>query len=198
MKTLPINVVIEGLPVLVVGGEFEAHEKVEKLLRYGADITVLAPALNDELTLLAEAGHIRHLAETYTPAHLKGYRLVYVGDLCKDKREQIREDTRELGVLFNAVDMPGLCDFIMPASIQGKNFALSICTGGKAAGLSRQLREQLESAIHQEDEILEVLDQIRTIFKRKYDTFGQRRDRLWAILEELEAIEKANDATVKP
>ena len=36
------------------------------------------------------------------------------------------------------------------------------------------------------------MDQIRTIFKRKYDTFGERRDRIWAILNELQAMEKAD------
>ncbi len=195
MKTLPINVVIEGLPVLVIGGDFEAYEKIQKLLSYGADITVLSPTLNADLEALVEADEIRHLAERYTPDHLEGFRLLYVADLEESVRVQIQKDSRELGLLFNAVDMPHLCDFIMPASIQGENFAISICTGGKAAGLSRQLREQLEAAVSQEDEILDVLDQIRTIFKRKYDTFGQRREHLWAILKELEAMEEKPDAT---
>lgn len=190
MKTLPINVVIEDLPVLVIGGDFEALEKVEKLLSYGADITVLAAELSDGLAALAAEGRIRHICERYTPEHLKGYRLVYAADQCEARRKQIRDDTRALGVMFNAVDMPDLCDFIMPAAIQGKHFTLSICSGGKAAGLSRQLREELEASLSQEDEILEVMDQIRTIFKRKYDTFGERRKRIRAILDELQAMER--------
>ncbi|MDA1044407.1 MAG: bifunctional precorrin-2 dehydrogenase/sirohydrochlorin ferrochelatase [Verrucomicrobia bacterium] len=194
MKTLPINVVVEGLPVLVIGGDFEAYEKVEKLLAFGAEITVLSPTLNADLTALRDDEKIVHLAERYTPDNLEGFRLVFVGDLEESVRERIRSDSRELGLLFNAVDMPHLCDFIMPACVQGRNFTIAICTGGKAAGLSCQLREQLEASVAQEDEILDVLDSIRTIFKRKFDTFSERREHVWAILKELEAIEKKADA----
>ena len=193
MKTLPININIAGQKVLVIGSGDIAIEKIERLLPYESELTVVAEQPSVALQSLIDANKIRHFAEPYRSAHLQGHKIVYAAIDDRALAESIYRDTRETPVLLNTVDMPGYCDFIMPAVVQGQHFALSISTGGKAAGLSKQLREQLEASLGQEDDILELLKNVRQIFQKKYDSFSERRDHLRKILDELGAIEESHD-----
>lgn len=189
MKTLPLNVNLAGMKILVVGGGPLAEEKLQKLLPYGPEVTLVSPALCEGVAAMVRDGRVRHVCDRYKPEYLPGHRLVFAATGDRLVHEQIRCDTRGRCCLLNTVDTPDLCDFIMPAVVQGEHFALAISTGGKAAGLARHLREELEASLCQEDGILELLDRIRHVFKRKHRTFAERRERLKAILHELDAIE---------
>ncbi len=189
MKTLPINLSIEGQRVLVIGGGFFAVQKVERLIAYNPELTIVAEQVSDELRTMIDTHGITQLSEPYRAEHLDGFAIVYSAVEDRAEAERIYEDSRKRSVLLNTVDSPELCDFIMPAVVQGEHFALSISTGGKAAGLSKQLREELEVSLAQEDEILDLLEQVREIFQKKYASFEERRDHLRTILEELRALE---------
>jgi len=189
VKTFPIHLKIEGLKILLVGGGTLALEKLDKLVQYEADVTVVSPHLSPDVAAIVEAHGVSHLAEPYRRDHIGTHRIVYAAaDEATNAR--IYDDTRSIPILLNTVDAPDFCDFIMPSVVQGAHFTLSVSTGGKAAGLSKQMREQLERYLAKEDDVLTLLDKIRDIFKRKYATFNERRDRLREILEELERIEK--------
>ncbi|MDA0576472.1 MAG: bifunctional precorrin-2 dehydrogenase/sirohydrochlorin ferrochelatase [Verrucomicrobia bacterium] len=190
MKTFPINVKLAGMPVLVIGGGSFAAEKLERLIPHQPRLTILCPMLGPAVDALVRAHGLHHVQAPYDPMHLKGQRLIYAADDDQALNRRVYSDTRALPVLVNAVDMPDCCDFIMPAVVAGEHFSLAISSGGTAAGYARQWREQLEAAVTQEDGIMDVLEKIRAVLKRKVATFDARRERLWAILKELEAIEK--------
>lgn len=196
MKTLPINLKLEGLNILMVGGGGMAAEKLEKLLPHRPRLTLVSPEVTPDVRAMIDQHGIHYLPECYRAEHLAGQQLAFGATDDRDVSRRLYADTRGSGVLINAVDLPECCDFIMPAVVSGAHFTLAISTGGMAAGLSRQMREQLESAVRQEDGILELLEKIRTLLKRKVVTFDARRERLWQILRELEVMERrgANEA----
>ena len=198
MKTFPINVKLAGLPVLMVGGGAMAAEKLEKLMPHHPRLTLVSPQLDTQVEQLVAAHGIHCLREPYAAKHLKGHRLVYAAAEDLSVNRQVYADTRGMCMLVNAVDMPDCCDFIMPAVVSGEHFSIAISTGGTAAGYARQLREQLEAAVQQEDDIVKILEQIRAVFKRKVDTFAARRERLWEILRELEGMERNGSAQPCP
>src|SRR5262245_57019787 len=147
MKTFPINLRLEQLPVLVVGGGKLAAEKLERLLPHRPRITLVAPELSDATRALAESHALNWRQESYRSAHLAGQRLVFVATDDAAVSHQVYADTRALGVLVNAADLPECCDFIMPAVVAGDHFSIAVSTGGTAAGYARQLREQLQAAV---------------------------------------------------
>ena len=75
MDHLPVFLRLRAAPAVVIGGGRIAQRKIELLLRCGAEVTVIAPALREELAERAAAGEIRHLAEAFHPRHLEGARL---------------------------------------------------------------------------------------------------------------------------
>ncbi|MBN9533851.1 MAG: siroheme synthase [Alphaproteobacteria bacterium] len=72
-------------------------------------------------------------------------RLLFVAGLENGRAARLARLARHLGVLVNVEDVPALCDFHVPASVRRGNLLLTISTGGRVPGLSRTLREWLET-----------------------------------------------------
>ena len=65
MKYLPVFLKLEGRPCLVVGGGKVAARKVTMLLRAGAKVSLVAPALCDDLEKLRESGRILYTGREF-------------------------------------------------------------------------------------------------------------------------------------
>lgn len=196
MKTFPINLKLEGLRLLMVGGGAVALEKLEKILPYRPALTLVSPEVRPEVAHLIATHGLRYIQDVYRPEYLDGQQLVIGAANDREVNRQIHADTRARGLLLNAVDMPAYCDFILPAVVAGEHFSVAISTGGVAAGMARQVRLQLEESVRAEDGVLEVLDKIRTLLKRKLDTVEARKARMWEILGELERVEREQEGLV--
>lgn len=188
MQTFPINLRLADVPVLVVGGGAVAAEKLERLVPHRPRLTLVCPDLAPQTAALVATHGILHRREGYRPEHLDGQRLVFAATSDPALQRRIYDDTRSRGLWVNTVDVPATCDFILPAVVAGQHFSLAISTGGLAAGYARHLREELEAAVQQEDGVLEVLEAIRAMLKRKVSTFDARRERLREILRELDEL----------
>jgi precorrin-2 dehydrogenase/sirohydrochlorin ferrochelatase len=55
-----ISLDVRGWPVLVIGGDEEAADKVQRLLEAGAKVTVISPTLHEVLRKLAASAKIIH------------------------------------------------------------------------------------------------------------------------------------------
>ena len=54
MAYFPMFIELQNAPILVIGGGKVALRKVQKLLPYGANITVVAPKMEEELEEISE------------------------------------------------------------------------------------------------------------------------------------------------
>ncbi len=71
--------------------------------------------------------------------------VLFVAGLDRPASARLAQLARDAGVLVNVEDIPDLCDFHVPAAVRRGDLLLTISTGGRAPGLSRILREWLES-----------------------------------------------------
>jgi uroporphyrin-III C-methyltransferase/precorrin-2 dehydrogenase/sirohydrochlorin ferrochelatase len=69
------------------------------------------------------------------------------GDEAKDRRTA--QIAKAHGVPVNAVDMPELCDVVIPSIVERGDMVVGISTGGAAPVLGRRVREQLEAMLPQ-------------------------------------------------
>lgn len=143
-KYMPINVSLEDCRVLVVGGGGVALRKIDNLLDYNSDITVVAPEVTDKIGYYAESNRIKLEKRNYKPPEASEYGLVI--SACDDRavNEQVFEDCKSAGVLVNVVDNPKLCTFIFPAVVKREHLAVSVSTDGKAPFLAGHLRGILD------------------------------------------------------
>jgi siroheme synthase-like protein len=150
MKTkryYPINLDVNNLPCLVVGGGKVAERKVVTLLSVGAKLIVVSPAVTPLIGRLAQKGKITHIQSRYQTAHAKGMRLVIgaTGDTAVN--EKVFRDAEKRGIPSNIVDCPSLCRFIVPAVIQCGDISLAISTAGAAPGITALMRKEIEKTI---------------------------------------------------
>ena len=157
--TYPVNLVVRGRPVLVVGGGRIAAGKVRGLVEAGAVVTVVAPDVVDEL---ASMDGVRIARRPYEAAEAASYRLVVTatGDPAVD--QQVFDDAEAAGVWVNSADDPARCSFTLPARVRRGDVLVTVSTGGRSPALASWLREQLEAVVGPEYEmLLEVLAEER-------------------------------------
>lgn len=147
MRYLPIFLQLENKPCLIVGGGDIARRKVDRLLRSGAVVTVVAPELDSALVELKSTGRIQHIEARFTAALIKGQTLVIAATDDDAVNSEVAAAANAAGVLVNVVDNPGLCSIVMPSVIERDPVQIAISTGGASPVLARLLRARLETLI---------------------------------------------------
>jgi precorrin-2 dehydrogenase/sirohydrochlorin ferrochelatase len=128
--------------VAVAGNGLLALRRLRALRAAGAAETLLfADAPVPEL--LEEAGLYR-LPEMPNDADLRALHVLWVVDVAQDVAEDIAGRARDLNVLVNVEDQPGLCDFHSVAEVRRGDLLLTVSTNGAAPGLAGSIRRHLE------------------------------------------------------
>lgn len=142
---LPINISLKDRKVLVVGGGTVALRKVETLMDYEADITVVAPKLVDKIQYHAERKAIKTDQREYKVGEAANFGLVISASDDHHVNKQVYDDCRAAGVPVNVVDNPALCDFIFPAVVRRDCLTVAVGTDARAPFLAGHLRLILEN-----------------------------------------------------
>lgn len=153
----PVNLVVEGRPVLVVGGGRVATGKVRRLVESGAEVTVVAPDVAEEIVAMGVAVERR----PYERGEVAGYRLA-VTATGTDVDGQVFEDGEAAGIWVNAADDPAHCSFTLPAVARRGAIQVAVSTGGRSPAMASWLRARFEAELGPELEtLLQILHEQR-------------------------------------
>jgi uroporphyrin-III C-methyltransferase/precorrin-2 dehydrogenase/sirohydrochlorin ferrochelatase len=147
MNYFPIFLRLQAQPVLVVGGGAVAARKIELLRKANAQVTVVAPELNESLSVLAAQGVIHYVAEEFKPEHLDGMRLAIAATSRQAVNAWVAHQAEVRNIPVNVVDDRELSRFIMPAIVDRSPVIVAVSSGGDAPVLTRRLREKLEAVL---------------------------------------------------
>lgn len=147
MDFLPVFLDVRAQPCLVVGGGDVAARKCALLLRAGASVTVLAPALEAVLRADLAAGRITHRAARFREDDLDGYALVIAATSDQEVNGAVAAGARARRIPVNVVDQPALCSFILPSIVERSPVIVAVSSGGASPVLARLLRARLETLI---------------------------------------------------
>lgn len=157
MAYFPLYIDIGGKTCVVVGGGRIATGKVRQLLEFGAEVTVVAPEVSEEIRKLADAGKITLkqrdvLAEKETEvrALIEDSTLVVAATDQAPVNISISELCKELYIPVNVVDEKELCTFFFPAIVKREDVVVAVSTGGTSPALAAKLRRELETAVPEE------------------------------------------------
>lgn len=134
---------LEGRSVLVVGGGRIALEKVTGLLDCGADVTVVAPRIRDELRGLP----VTLLPRPYEPGDLERRYLVVAATELEALNASVAEAAEARSLLCNVVDDPAKCTVILPAIHRQGPISVAVSTGGASPALAKWLRDRIAAEI---------------------------------------------------
>ncbi len=134
---------LSGRRCLVVGGGEIGLEKVEGLLACDATVRLISPAAVPALRALADEGSIEWLRRDYDRADLEGS---FMAIACTDDSEiniRVYEDAEQRAMLVNIVDVPPLCNFILPAIVRSGPLAIAISTAGASPALAKRMKREI-------------------------------------------------------
>jgi precorrin-2 dehydrogenase / sirohydrochlorin ferrochelatase len=140
LKYMPINVNLKDAKVLVVGGGSIALRKVEHLLEYDCEVTVVAPKVVDKIQYYGDHNRIKLENREYISGESGKYRIVISATDDSAINEAVRKDCEDAGILVNVVDNPRLCTFTVPAVVRRGPLSITVSTDGKAPFLAGGLR----------------------------------------------------------
>jgi siroheme synthase-like protein len=167
---------LTGRSCLVVGGGEIGLEKVDGLLACDGRVTVVAPDLIPELQALVDEGSIEHIARDYEPTDLVGRFLVIA---CTDDTEvniAVYDDAERRAMLVNVVDVPPLCNFILPAILRTGPLAIAISTAGASPALAKRMKREIAEHFGEEYATLAIaLNAVRGWAKATLPTYQDRK-----------------------
>ncbi len=137
----PVFLHLSGRPCVVVGGGKVAERKALSLLKSGASVTIISPGLTKRLKKEASAGNIRHISRRYQNGDLKKAFLTIAATDSIEINKKVSEDAPHL---VNVVDVPSLCNFIVPSVVRRGPLTIAISTSGASPSTAKTIRKELE------------------------------------------------------
>src|SRR5215211_6017943 len=168
---------LSGRRCLVVGGGEVGLEKVEGLLACDGDVTLVAPEAIEPLRELAAEGSIRWERREYRPEDLEGTFMVIAATSNTETNIRVYEDAERRAMLVNVVDVPPLCNFILPAILRTGPLAIAISTAGASPALAKRMKAEVAELFGEEYATLAVmLNDVRGWAKGTLPTYQDRKE----------------------
>ncbi|MBW3607778.1 MAG: bifunctional precorrin-2 dehydrogenase/sirohydrochlorin ferrochelatase [Actinobacteria bacterium] len=142
---------LSGRRCVVVGGGEVGLEKTEGLLACDAEVTLIAPDAVDELRALGAEGSIAWEQREYAGAEdLEGVFMVIACTDDTDINIRVFDDAERRAMLVNIVDVPPLCNFILPAIVRTGPLAIAISTAGASPALAKRMKAEVSELFGEE------------------------------------------------
>ena len=168
---------LRGRRCVVIGGGALGLEKAEGLLASDADVTVVSPEVGPELEELAREGSIVWEQREYAgPQDLEGVFMVIACTDDTDTNIRIYDDAERRAMLVNVVDVPPLCNFILPAIVRTGPLAIAISTAGASPALAKRMKREVTELFGEEYAQLAImLNDARGWAKGTLPTYQDRK-----------------------
>jgi precorrin-2 dehydrogenase/sirohydrochlorin ferrochelatase len=169
---------LSGRRCVVVGGGEIGLEKVEGLLACDGAVTLIAPEAELALQEYAQEGSIRWERREYAgPEDLEGAFMAIAATDDTDVNIAVYDDAERRAMLVNVVDVPPLCNFILPAIVRTGPLAIAISTAGASPALAKRIKRQIAEEYGEPYARLAVLlNEVRGWAKGTLPTYQDRKE----------------------
>lgn len=176
MRYYPIFLDIKGKSCVVIGGGSVAERKVLSLLDAGSKVLVISPELTPVLKKLAAKKKINYCPKSYGPGDLKGFFLAYSATDDPKVNKSVFNEAKKEGIFLNVVDVPELCNFIVPSVVDRGNLLIAISTSGKSPAMAKKIRQKLEKEFGKEYAVfLDIMGRIREKVLKSSEESGKNK-----------------------
>jgi siroheme synthase-like protein len=168
---------LTGRRCVVVGGGDVGLAKVEGLLACDGDVTLVAPEAHPALVALSEEGSIRWEQRSYQASDLEGALIAIAATSDTDVNIKVFDDAERRAMLVNVVDVPPLCNFILPAIVRTGPLAVAISTAGASPALAKRMKREISELFGEPYAQLAVLlNDVRGWAKATLPTYQDRKE----------------------
>lgn len=180
MGYFPFFVDVENQNCLVVGGGVVALRKIEKLLPFNPNITVVSPKVHKEILSIKNINIIKRKFD-FNDLKEKSFVITATDDKVLNK--EIYNFCKENNIPVNTVDDKDNCSFIFPALARNNGVTVAISTSGKSPLYAKYLRKKIENLIQDSESIVDNLSKYREKIKNEISLEKNRKVAFEKLLE---------------
>jgi siroheme synthase-like protein len=188
---------------VVVGGGEVGLGKVEGLLACDAKVVLIAPRARPELEAYAREGSIEWHPRAYAGREdLEDTFLVIAATSDTELNIRVYEDAERRSMLVNVVDVPPLCNFILPAIVRSGPLAIAISTAGASPALAKRMAREIAAQFGEPyARLAELLAEVRGWAKDTLPTYQARKEFFESIVggdpDPIELLRTGNEDAVR-
>ncbi|NIN73207.1 MAG: siroheme synthase [Gemmatimonadetes bacterium] len=147
LRFLPLGLDVRNKDCLVVGGGSVGTRKAITLTHAGAVVTVVSPAVTDELAELISAGRVRWVQDSFREEHVGGSFLAVAATNDDESNASVVLAAVRNGALACDASSAERSQVIFGALLEGEDVTIAVFTGGRDPGLARRTRDQISDLI---------------------------------------------------
>ncbi|MEA3370062.1 MAG: bifunctional precorrin-2 dehydrogenase/sirohydrochlorin ferrochelatase [Campylobacterota bacterium] len=163
MAYFPAFLKLDNKKILIVGGGYIAYEKLDHLLDFTKDISVIALDLSDDMSKGIKENNLHFEKRSYKTGDIKDFAVVIVAVDDIPLQAEIFAESKLYNCLCNSVDSVDYCDFIFPSYIKKDDLTIAVSTSGASPAMAKHLRMYLQNLIP--DTIGEFLQEMKDLRK---------------------------------
>jgi precorrin-2 dehydrogenase/sirohydrochlorin ferrochelatase len=185
----PLFIALQGQPVVVIGAGRVAQRKIVVLLERGARVRVIAPEATEEVASLAQKGAIAWEKRAYREGDLEGSLIAFAATADRSVNERVFSEAQARTMLVNVVDVPELCNAIVPSVMRRGRLQIAVSTDGASPETAKNIRKELEERYPAWWETyMDSLAEMRLEIKRRVSGPASRRKPLYQAVLDDDAI----------
>ena len=170
---------------VIVGGGRVAERKAAALLKTGALVKIISPAITTTLEKYKKQGLVTHKKREYRQGDLRDAFIVIAATSSAQTNNRVEADSKDLPRLLNVVDTPTMGNFIVPSIVKRGHLTIAISTEGCSPALSKAIRKELEEIYGPEfSHYLKFVENIRKQAMQKIKESGDREKFLKSLASE--------------
>jgi len=149
-RFLPVGLDVRGKDCVVVGGGSVGSRKVTTLGHAGAVVTVVSPAVTDELAEQIDSGRVRWVRETFREEHVGGAFLAVAATDDDALNAAVVRVAVQSGTLACDASSAERSQVIFGALLEDGEVTIAVFTGGRDPARARRTRDRIADLMARE------------------------------------------------
>lgn len=143
----PVFMDIRSYKIVVVGAGRIALRRVETLLKFTDQVTVVAPDIRPEFRELEAQGKVLLKCKAYEREDILDADMVLAALDDEQVNRDIYSACRCMGILVNIASDKTKCDFYFPGIVKRENVVVGITASGEDHRLAKEIRLAIEDVL---------------------------------------------------
>ncbi len=171
---LPLFFKSSELNCLIIGAGKIALHKINILISFRADITVISPDAISDIMHLADNNRLKWIRRRFEQNDCRTYNLVIAATSDREVNRSVYQAAKSLNIPVNVVDDPELCTVAFPAIFRDDPLVIAVSTCGQAPFMAAKVRNLIQDHAMGWGRKVKAAHDFREIVRNKFENADEQ------------------------